>query len=91
MYKQIESDFEYNVVVLGDAKVGKTSLIKTIVTGCANLVLSSESDQMYTMLNMRKSVTQRELWKHKIELSDGSKLPVSIHDTNNSRLSFSIN
>ena len=66
MYNMLESDFEYNIVVLGDSKVGKTSLIKSIVAGSADLVHSSESDQMYEMLNMRKSVTTKELWKHKV-------------------------
>ena len=90
VYENIESDFEFKVVVLGDAKVGKTSLIQSIVTGSANLVHTTESDPMYTMLNMRKSVAIKEFHKHNIELKDGSKHRAIIHDTQNSRSTSSI-
>ena len=52
----MDQDFVFNVVVFGDPKVGKTSLLQSIVTGNVNLVHSTESDKMYEMLNIRKSV-----------------------------------
>ena len=48
MYNKLDEDFEYNVVVLGDPKVGKTSLIQSIVNGSVNLGHSLESDQIYS-------------------------------------------
>ena len=56
MYLDIEEDFQFNVVVLGDSKVGKTSLIQSIVSDYVNMVASSDTDQMYQMIGLRKSV-----------------------------------
>ena len=82
--------FEFNVLVLGDAKVGKTSLIQTIVKGGTDLVHTRDSEQMYEMLNMHKSTPTRELWKHKVEISDGSEITVKFHDTQSPRYDASI-
>ena len=59
MYQQLEAEFEFNVVVLGDARVGKTSLIQSYVNGGADLVRSRDSDKMYEMLNVHKSSPTR--------------------------------
>ena len=45
IFKQLEIDFEFNVAVLGARKVGKTSLIKSIVRGTFDLLSSQESEQ----------------------------------------------
>ena len=68
LYRQLEADFDFNVVVLGDSKVGKTSLIQSYVNGGADLVHTRDSDGMYEMLNIHKSSPAREIRKHKVEL-----------------------
>ena len=68
LYRQLEADFDFNVVVLGDSKVGKTSLIQSYVNGGPDLVRTRDSDGMYEMLNIQKSSPTREIRKHKVEL-----------------------
>ena len=68
LYRQLEVDFDFNVVVLGDSKVGKTSLIQSYVNGSPDLVRTRDSDGMYEMLNIQKSTPAREIRKHKVEL-----------------------
>ena len=81
MYRKINEEFEFNVVFLGNPKVGKTSLIQSIVSGTANLVGSSETDHMYEMLNMRQSVRQ-EISKHRLQLPKSNQIvPMSLYDT----------
>ena len=91
LYAQLEADFDFNVVVLGDSKVGKTSLLQSYVNGGADLVRTRDSDGMYEMLNMHKSSPTREIWKHKVELHDGSQLPLTLHDTKSQSYKTSIN
>ena len=62
--------------MLGDPRVGKTSLIKSIVTGGVDLINTRESDQMFSLLNQRRDFEQ-ELTKHRLQLDDNLSIPVS--------------
>lgn len=90
IYMDIDQQFEYNIVVLGDPKVGKTSLIQSIINGqsCMNNIRGSA--EMYEMLNLHKSV-DKEMSKCKLELTSGDKIPVTFYDTRTAHYSSSIN
>ena len=50
LLQQIVDDFEFNIVVLGAPRVGKTSLVSSITSG--NLVHSEESHNLYAYNRM---------------------------------------
>ena len=50
---QIEPDWEYNIVVLGSRKVGKTSLIQSIVNGGNMRMCDDESNLDMSMTARR--------------------------------------
>ena len=77
-----------NVVVLGDPKVGKTSLLKAIVSGSTKSV-ELENQPLESLMNTRKSANQ-EVWKHRLDIGSGVKLPIAFHDTKNKHYSSSV-
>ena len=77
-------------MVLGDPRVGKTSLIQTVVSGNCDMVRSSDTNQMCDFLNLHNSLNQ-EIWNHNLSLDDGNAIPVTLYDTKNSRCTSTIN
>ena len=69
LYKQLEDSFEYNIVVLGAPRVGKSSLVSSI-TARPMLAMTTDTQQMYEAIGLRQAFKQ-EITKHNLQLADG--------------------
>ena len=83
---QLEPEWEYNIVVLGTRKVGKTSLIQTIVNG-GHMHHGRMDESCLDLISNNQQSLQQETWRHHLDIGyKRGTIPVTLVSNTQLRL-----